>query len=67
MNIKTKPVRTHKKGDNMNTPEAMNHLKNHREYLTKQQHSTIKGQILAGNIEGAMKGLQRLMRKKVSA
>lgn len=49
----------------MNTPEAMNYLKIHRQHLTKQQYSTLKGQILAGNPEAAMKGLQKLMRKKV--
>lgn len=50
----------------MNTPEAMNHLKTHRKHLTKQQYSTIKGQILSGNIEGAIKGMNKLIRKKVS-
>lgn len=51
----------------MNTSEAMNILKIHKKNLAKQQYSTIKGQILSGNIEGAMKGLQKLTRKKVSA
>lgn len=51
----------------MNTPEAITHLKTHRRHLTKQQYLTIKGQIIAGNIEGAMKGLQKLTGKKVSA
>ena len=51
----------------MKTTEAMHHLKTHKKHLTAQQYRTLKGQILSGNIEGAMKGLEKLMRKKVSA
>lgn len=40
-------------------------LKDSKEYLTRQQYKTIKGQIIAGDIDGAQKGLQRLMRKQV--
>lgn len=39
---------------------AMN-LKASRDRLTKQQYKTLKGQILAGDSEGAMKGLRRLL------
>lgn len=39
---------------------AMKTLKAHKGGLTKQQYRTIKGQILAGDSEGAMKGLKRL-------
>ncbi len=39
-------------------------LKDSREYLTHQQYKTIKGQIIAGDVEGARKGLHRLLRKK---
>lgn len=39
---------------------AMN-LKACRDRLTKQQYRTLKGQILAGDGEGAMKGLRRLL------
>lgn len=38
-------------------------LKDSREYLTHQQYKTIKGQIIAGDVEGARKGLLRLLRK----
>lgn len=31
--------------------------------LTKQQYKTLKGQILAGDSDGAMKGLKRLLEK----
>lgn len=36
-------------------------LKACRDRLTKQQYKTLKGQILAGDSEGAMKGLRRLL------
>lgn len=39
-------------------------LKDSRKYLTKQQYRTIKGQMIAGDIEGAMKGLNRLLKNK---
>lgn len=38
-------------------------LKENKKYLTKQQYRTIKGQLIAGDIEGANKGLNRLLRK----
>ena len=41
--------------------EAMRQLKAHREQLTRQQVRTLKGQILAGDIAGAMKGLDRII------
>lgn len=41
--------------------KAMMQLQACKKRLTRQQHSTIKGQILAGDSEGAMKGLRRLM------
>lgn len=39
---------------------AMN-LKACKDRLTKQQYRTLKGQILAGDSDGAMKGLRRLL------
>lgn len=44
---------------------AMN-LKAARSQLSKQQYRTLKGQILAGDSEGAMKGLKKLLEKKVN-
>lgn len=41
----------------------MKKLKNSRPYLTKQQYRTIKGQALAGDIDGAEKGLNSLLRR----
>ena len=50
------------------TPEkvnetAMAHLKRQRFRLTRQQYSTLKGQILAGEDKAAMKGLWRIIRR----
>lgn len=39
-------------------------LKKARKYMTNQQYRTLKGQALNGDIEGAVKGLQKLMRKR---
>lgn len=41
--------------------EAMNLLKRKKEILTRQQRRTIKGQILAGDTAGAMRGLHKLV------
>ena len=38
-------------------------LKENKKRLTKQQYRTIKGQMIAGDIEGANKGLNRLLKK----
>lgn len=42
---------------------ALIQVKACRDRLTAQQYSTLRGQVLAGDAEGAMKGLRRLMRK----
>lgn len=39
-------------------------LNKYKRLLTKQQYKTIKGQIIAGDILGAEKGLKRLINKK---
>ncbi len=41
---------------------AMN-LKACRDRLTRQQYKTLKGQILAGDSDGAMRGLRKLLMK----
>ena len=43
---------------------AMIELRRNVKYLTRQETRTIKGQILAGDITGAMRGLDRLLRKR---
>lgn len=49
----------------MNTQGAFYVLNTNKKNLTKQQYRTIKGQILSGDIEGAMKGLQRLTKNRI--
>ena len=44
---------------------ALRVLRDHRDRLTRQQLATLKGQILAGDAEGAMRGLRRLLTKEV--
>lgn len=41
----------------------MRKLKNSRPYLTKLQYCTLKGQALSGDIDGAQKGLNSLLRR----
>ncbi len=43
---------------------ALGHLRNAKQQLTRQQFQTLRGQILAGDPEGAMKGLQRLLNQR---
>lgn len=45
----------------MNLNIFLEHLKMHRERLTKQQYKTICGQAMAGDIVGANKGLIKLL------
>ena len=44
--------------------ETMNLLKENRDKLTLQQFRTLKGQVLAGDIAGATKGLQKLLKQR---
>ena len=41
---------------------ALIQLKGYRNKLTVQQYKTLRGQILAGDDAGAMKGLKKLLR-----
>jgi len=41
-------------------------LKRYRHILPKQTISTLKGQAISGNVEGAIKGLQTALNKKQS-
>ena len=43
---------------------AVIQLKACRDRLTKQQYKTLKGQILAGDGDGAMRGLQKILRRQ---
>jgi hypothetical protein len=43
--------------------KALMHLKACRERLTNQQYRTLRGQVLSGDSDGAMKGLRKLLKK----
>ena len=48
--------------------EALGRLLAAKKMLFRQQYKTIKGQILAGDAEGAMRGLETILkRRQVSA
>lgn len=38
-------------------------LKESQKHLTPQQYRTLKGQVIAGDTDGALKGLRKLLRK----
>lgn len=40
---------------------ALGQLRSCKNKLSRQQHLTLKGQVLAGDAEGAMKGLRRIL------
>ena len=40
---------------------ALGYLFGHKPQLTRQQYKTFKGQILAGDADGAMRGLNKLL------
>lgn len=41
--------------------KALGRLLSHKPQLTRQQYKTLKGQILAGDSDGAMRGLQKIL------
>ncbi|MDY6289998.1 MAG: hypothetical protein SPL86_00770 [Succiniclasticum sp.] len=47
----------------MNLYQLLHELKVWKKFLTRQQYRTLKGQAVHGDVAGAEKGLQRLLRK----
>lgn len=43
---------------------ALHYLKKKRKNFTVQQYRTFKGQILAGDVVGAIRGIDRLLERK---
>jgi hypothetical protein len=41
--------------------KALIQIKGAKPYLTRQQFKTLRGQVFAGDSEGAMKGLRKLL------
>ena len=44
-------------------PAALLAIKANRPLLTAQQYRTLRGQVLAGDDEGALKGLRKIVRR----
>lgn len=44
--------------------QALIQLKAHRNRLTAQQYKTLRGQVLGGNAEGAMRGLHKILKRE---
>lgn len=47
-------------------PRALMRLKAYRHRLNWQQYKTLRGQVLSGDDTGAMKGLERILRRKTN-
>lgn len=43
---------------------AYKYIKQYYKYLSRQEYKTLVGQVKSGNIEGAMKGLGKVLSKK---
>ncbi len=50
----------------IDTPKAFHLLRMSRKKLTRQQYKTLCGQINAGDIGGAMKGLEKLLKRQIN-
>lgn len=48
----------------VNIDKALVIIQTNNPYLTRQQFKTLRGQILAGDPEGAMKGLQNILTRR---
>lgn len=48
----------------MNMEYVLGRLEGMKRYLTVQEYRTIRGQINAGDVEGANRGLDRLLKKR---
>lgn len=49
----------------IDTVKAFHLLRLSRKKLTRQQHKTLCGQVRAGDIAGAMKGLEKLLKRNL--
>lgn len=54
-----------KHGPEANT-DALWQLKVYRRSLTRHQYRTLRGQIIAGDAEGAMRGLHKLLQRETA-
>lgn len=49
----------------MNTARFLKDLKQYRDVLSRQTLKTLRGQALSGDMEGAIKGLSTVLRRRV--
>lgn len=50
----------------MDISTALKQIRMNKHYLTTQQMRTLKGQVLAGDVDGAMRGLNKLIGRIVT-
>ena len=50
----------------IDTPKAFHFLRMSRKKLNRQQYKTLCGQINAGDIDGAMRGLEKLLKRQIN-
>lgn len=44
--------------------EALGEVKGCKAILTPQQYATLRGQVLAGDVDGAMQGLRKILERR---
>lgn len=47
----------------MDVQAALKEIRKNKQLLTTQQMRTLKGQVLSGDVDGAMKGMNKLLRR----
>lgn len=47
----------------MDVQAAMKEIRKHRKLLSTQQMRTLKGQVLSGDVDAAMRGLHKLLNR----
>lgn len=50
----------------MNVQAALKEIRKKKNRLTTQQMRTLKGQVLSGNVDGALRGLDKLILRSVA-
>jgi hypothetical protein len=51
--------------ESITPPQAYHLLRLSRKKLTRQQHKTLCGQIRAGDVTGAVKGLEKIIKRNM--
>lgn len=56
--------RNYEPADYRRARTAMEVIRRHRDAMSGQEYRTLRGQALAGDIDGAIAGLERIMRRQ---